>query len=332
MTKETQNTANGKKGKGIMLYILGLIIAALAGAAAYHFTLGSSNKEEQKNEEDSEQTETLAELEDSSKGTTVLTSETDSLAYAYGVMFTQGFKEYVVMQKGIDSTKMETVLNGMYAALSVDASNPDAKAYYEGYVLGGQIDNRIRDIDYSLTQSDSAHVLSAKVFMDGFAAGVRKNPAISIEEAQNVVTRIEAAVKEKRMAEQYGGNKAQGEAFLAEKAKEPGVKSLGDGVLYKVIKQGHGAIPTSQSTVKVHYEGKLIDGTVFDASRNHGDNPISFRADQVIKGWTKALTNMPAGSEWEVYIPQEMAYGPNAAGQIPPFSALIFNIQLISVE
>ena len=132
------------------------------------------------------------------------------------------------------------------------------------------------------------------------------------------------------MEKQYGPNKKAGEQFLAANKKKPGVVTLRSGVQYKVIKEGNGAMPKDTSMVKVNYEGKTIDGKVFDSSYKRGE-PISLRANQVIKGWTEALVHMPVGSVWEVYIPQELAYGERNQGQIKPFSVLIFKIELLSI-
>ena len=98
-----------------------------------------------------------------------------------------------------------------------------------------------------------------------------------------------------------------------------------------MIKEGNGPIPKDTSLVKVQYEGKLIDGTVFDSSYKR-NSPVTMRANQVIRGWTEALTRMPAGSVWEVYIPQDLAYGDREQAQIKPFSALIFKIELLEVD
>ena len=102
-------------------------------------------------------------------------------------------------------------------------------------------------------------------------------------------------------------------------------------VQYKVIKEGNGAMPKDTSLVTVNYEGRLIDGTVFDSSYKRGQ-AVDLRANQVIKGWTEALVHMPAGSVWEVYIPQELAYGEREQGQIKPYSPLVFKIELIKVN
>jgi len=124
---------------------------------------------------------------------------------------------------------------------------------------------------------------------------------------------------------------AKEEAFLAQKTKEPGVQSLGGGLLYKVLRAGNGAQPTSTSMVTVDYEGKLIDGTIFDSSYQRGE-PASFPVSGVVAGWQIALKAMHVGDEWEVYIPQYLGYGENGTGNIPPYSTLIFKIALKSVD
>ena len=129
----------------------------------------------------------------------------------------------------------------------------------------------------------------------------------------------------------YGANRKAGEEFLKENAKKDGVFVLPSGLQYKVLKQGTGAVPSLNDKVLVNYEGRLIDGTVFDASANHGDKPAEFRPTDVIKGWTEALTMMPVGSKWQVYIPYDIAYGSREAGQIKPYSALIFDIELVGI-
>ena len=123
-----------------------------------------------------------------------------------------------------------------------------------------------------------------------------------------------------------------GEKFLAENAKKPGVKVLPSGLQYKVIKAGQGEVPKATDEVEVIYEGRLIDGTVFDATSKHGGAATDkFRAGSLIKGWTEALTMMPVGSKWQLYIPYELAYGERQAGQIPPYSTLVFDLELVSI-
>ena len=119
---------------------------------------------------------------------------------------------------------------------------------------------------------------------------------------------------------------------MEENKTKEGVITTESGLQYKVIKAGNGEIPTKESSVKVNYKGTLIDGTEFDSSYKR-NAPATFRADQVIKGWTEALTMMPVGSKWELYIPQEMAYGSReTGGLIKPFSTLIFEVELLEIE
>ena len=132
------------------------------------------------------------------------------------------------------------------------------------------------------------------------------------------------------MEKQFGDYKKQNEKFLADNAKKPGVVTLPSGVQYKVITEGKGATPADTSVVKVHYEGKTIDGNVFDSSeKNNGGKPTEIMLNQVIPAWQQALTLMPEGSMWELYIPQNLAYGERQAGQIPPYSTLIFKVEVV---
>ena len=128
----------------------------------------------------------------------------------------------------------------------------------------------------------------------------------------------------------YGETKAQGEEFLAANKLREGVITTESGLQYEVIKQGKGPKPTADSKVKVHYHGTLIDGTVFDSSVDRGE-PIEFSLNQVIKGWTEGVQLMPVGSKYKFYIPQDLGYGSRAAGQIPPYSTLIFEVELLGI-
>ena len=136
----------------------------------------------------------------------------------------------------------------------------------------------------------------------------------------------------KKLAEEaYAQNKASGEAFLAENAKKEGVVTLPSGLQYQVITEGTGKKPSATDRVQCHYEGTLIDGTIFDSSIKRGE-PAVFGVNQVIKGWVEALQLMQEGAKWRLYIPYDMAYGEHGAGEmIPPYSALVFDVELIKV-
>jgi len=258
-------------------------------------------------------------------------SEIDSLSYMMGVTNAQGLKDFLVGRMGIDLKYMNDFYRGFQEA--AQKSSPADKAYMAGLQIGQQVGNdAFEGISRQLFGNDSLQSLDKNNFLAGFIAGAEDKAGVSMQEAQNYVQTHADAIKAKAMEVKYADNKAAGEKFLAENASKEGVKTTASGLQYKVIKEGKGEIPTDSSTVKVHYKGTLIDGTEFDSSYKRNE-PTTFRANQVIKGWTEALTMMPVGSKWELYIPQELAYGARETGsQIKPFSTLIFEVELISVE
>lgn len=260
-----------------------------------------------------------------------LKNDVDTMSYAMGMAQTQGLKEYLV-QMDIDTAYLESFVKGLNDGANAGDDKKKA-AYYMGIQIGQQISNRmVKGINHELFGNDSTKTISLKNFMAGFVTGTTgKTGLMTIEQAQIVAQTKMQAIKAKQMEEQYGPYKKENEEWLAKNAKKEGVKTLPSGVQYKVIKEGNGPIPTDTSRVKVHYEGKLIDGKVFDSSYKRGE-AISLRANQVIKGWTDALVHMPVGSTWEVYIPQSLAYGEREQGEIKPFSTLVFKIELVGIE
>ena len=262
-----------------------------------------------------------------------LKTDIDTVSYAIGMAQTQGLKDYLVGRLGVDTAYMDDFIKGLNEGANAGDDKKKA-AYYAGIQIGQQISNQmVKGINHELFGDDSTKSISLKNFMAGFVAGtIGKGGLMTVDSAGQVAQDMMRAIKAKNLEKEFGGNKKEGEKFLAENAKKEGVKVLPSGVQYKVLKEGTGAIPADTSRVKVHYEGKTLDGKVFDSSYKRGQ-PADFRANQVIKGWTDALTNMPAGSIWEVYIPQELAYGERQQGaDIKPFSMLIFKIELIEVN
>ena len=259
-----------------------------------------------------------------------LKNDVDTLSYAMGMAQTQGLKQYLA-QMEIDTTYMDAFIKGLNEGANAGDDKKKA-AYYMGIQIGQQISNRmVKGINHELFGEDSTKTISLKNFMAGFIQGVKgKKGLMTVEQAGQVAQMKMMSIKAKNMEEQYGPLKKKGEEWMAANAKKQGVKTLPSGVQYKVIKEGAGQMPKDTSVVKVNYEGRLIDGTVFDSSYKNGQ-PVTLRANQVIKGWTEALVHMPAGSVWEVYIPQELAYGDREQGQIKPYSPLVFKIELISV-
>ena len=261
-----------------------------------------------------------------------LKSEVDSVSYCFGLTQTQGLKDYLVMQQGVDTTYLADFVKGVVTGADKGVSAKD-KAYQAGVQIGEMISkNWISGMTREAFGNDSTKVIDKANLLAGFIAGtLGKGEAISMEDANNYLQAFMEAANEKRMEEQYGDNRTAGEQFLAENKTKEGVQVTPSGLQYKVIKQGKGAIPTETDRVKVHYKGTLIDGTEFDSSYSRNE-PTTFAANQVIKGWTEALTMMPVGSKWELYIPQELAYGSRNTGKIKPFSTLIFEVELLDIE
>ena len=261
-----------------------------------------------------------------------LKSDVDTMSYAIGMAQTQGLKDYLVGSLGVDTAYMNEFIKGLNEGVNA-GDNKKKAAYYAGIQIGQQISNRMmKGINHEVFGDDSTKTISLKNFMAGFISGTTGQKGLmTIEEAQETAQRMMQEIKAKEMEKTYGPNKEAGEKFLAANAKKDGVKTLPSGVQYKVIKEGTGAVPTDTSMVKVHYEGRLINDSIFDSSYKRGE-PTLFRANQVIKGWTEALCQVPEGSVWEVYIPQQLAYGEREQGQIKPFSALIFKIELLEVN
>ena len=262
-----------------------------------------------------------------------LKTDVDTMSYAMGMTQSQGLKEYLVGRMGIDTTYMEQFIKGLNDGANAGDDKGKA-AYYAGIQIGQQISNQmVKGINQEVFGNDSTKSISLKNFMAGFITGTTgKKGIMDVQQAQQTANTMITKIRANNMMKQYGPNKEAGEKFLAKNKTKEGVTTLPSGVQYKVIKEGNGPMPKDTSMVKVNYEGRTIDGKVFDSSYKRKE-PVSLRANQVIKGWTEALIHMPVGSVWEVYIPQELAYGEREQGNdIKPFSALVFKIELLGIE
>ena len=258
-----------------------------------------------------------------------LKTEIDSLSYMMGISNTQGLQQYVTMQMGVDTTYWADFIKGVKEGSKMVSKKEGA--YIAGLQIGRQVGADIVDrINQNLFRDDSTMSLNQNNFIAGFFAALEKKNNISTEDAASYVEVHAKAIQDKAMEAKYADNKAAGEKFLAENATKEGVKTTESGLQYKVIKEGKGAIPTDKDKVKVHYKGTLIDGTEFDSSYSRKE-PASFGVTGVIKGWTEALKMMPVGSKWELYIPQDLAYGSRNTGKIKPFSTLVFEVELIDI-
>lgn len=260
-----------------------------------------------------------------------LKTDLDSLSYAIGMARTEGLDQYLA-QQGIDSTQMTEFLKGF----NEGASKIDKKdaAYMAGMQVGQMVSKQwVEGFNQQIFGTDSTQTVSRENLLAGFLAGVtKKNGVMDMAKAQAFMTTQMEAIKEKASEAKFAGNKEAGQKFLADNKGKEGVVTTPSGLQYKILTKGTGAIPADTSKVKVNYKGTLIDGTEFESSYKHNE-PASFRANQVIKGWTEALTLMPVGSKWELYIPYDLAYGgKETGGQIQPFSTLVFEVELLDIE
>ena len=246
----------------------------------------------------------------------VLATESDSLSYAAGVHATRGLIPFIQQSYKVDTAYMADFIRGYEEAIA-KANTPQGTAYIVGMQIAQMVNQRILPGTREELKS-AKDSIDAAMFSRGFVAALANDTTLfSVKKAGEFKTQILAGA---------------GEKFLAENAKKPGVKVLPSGLQYKVIKAGQGEVPKATDEVEVIYEGRLIDGTVFDATSKHGGAKTDkFRAGNLIKGWTEALTTMPVGSKWQLYIPYELAYGERQAGQIPPYSTLIFDLELVSI-
>ena len=262
-----------------------------------------------------------------------LKNDVDSLSYAFGLAQTRGLKEYLTQRMDVDTAYIDEFIKGLNESVNA-GDNKKKTAYYAGLQIGQQISQQmIKGINYEVFGDDSTQTISLNNFMAGFVTGTKgEDGLMSIDEAAANIETMLKTVKSRVMSEKYGDWKKQCEDYMAKIAKKEGIQELGDGIYYEVITEGKGDIPADTSRVSVNYEGKLLNDTIFDSSYQRNE-PAKFRCNQVIPGWTKALTKMPVGSTWNVYIPQEQAYGEQERGaKLPPSSCLIFKIELLGIE
>ena len=223
-----------------------------------------------------------------------LKTDVDSLSYAIGMARTEGLTQYL-MQQGVDTTQMAEFIKGFNeGATKIDKKDA---AYMTGMQIGQMVSKQwVEGFNQQIFGNDSTQSLSRENMLAGFIAGVMgKNNVMDKAAAEVYMRESMEAIKEKALAVKYADNKAEGEKFLAENKTKEGVVTTPSGLQYKIITEGKGEIPADTCKVKVNYNGTLIDGTEFDSSYKRNE-PTTFRANQVIKGWTEALTMMPVGS------------------------------------
>lgn len=295
------------------------IIIALAIVVASAFSIeGFAAKKKEKAQKKQE------------KSVVTMTTQSDTLSYVAGMSLTQGLVEFLQHSMKIDTAYMADFIRGLEKTIE-SADDPQFKAYMAGMEIAKQLKEKmlpgmVREL------KDSPDSLVEELAFRGFIDALQGDTTYyNIEDASLLFKDLMSEAKEAKTEKLYGENRRAGEQFLAENSKKEGVTTTESGLQYKVIVEGKGEKPQATDRVKVNYEGRLVDGTVFDSSAKHGDKPLEFKANQVIKGWTEALTLMPVGSKWELYIPYDLAYGERDSGKIKPFSALIFTVELVEI-
>ena len=250
--------------------------------------------------------------------TIALNTQNDSINYAFGYLNGDEIARYVLL---LDTTGQLTkdFITNINKGLKSTVKNPQIVN------MGEQIGKNIKAQEAQGLIGEPSLATDFVLIKQGFINGLlgfteQMDGTQAGEYIQNTMNTIK-----------YGTVKEDGEKFLAENALKEGVTTTESGLQYEVIKMGRGKKPAATDKVKVHYHGTLIDGTVFDSSIERGE-PTSFGLNQVIKGWTEGLQLMPVGSKFRFYIPQELGYGAQAAGSIPPYSTLIFEVELLSIE
>ena len=249
-------------------------------------------------------------------------------SYAYGIVQTNGLMNYLVQRLGVDTAYVSYFLSG-FDDPTIDEQTKQMKAFTAGKDIRQQVENQIiAQVNRQL--NDSIDLLDKERFVQGFRAAIAGNATLTTDSAQAIASKQIDYYTKVRMEAKYGQNRLEGEEFLKANTKKDSVVTTKSGLQYKILTAGNGPVPTATQKVKVNYEGRLINGTVFDSSYKR-KQPATFACNQVIKGWTEALTMMPVGSKWELYIPQELAYGAREAGKISPFSTLIFTVELMEI-
>ena len=238
----------------------------------------------------------------------------DTFSYHFGRANSNGLKMYLAQRMGVDTTYVVDFLKGFEQKELTEADKRE-KARLAGIEIRKQVEEQVYP-NASKQVNDSTDVLNATIPMDSTQTIVKKQ----MEYYHRVA-----------MEKKYGANRIDGEEFLKANAKKDSVKVTPSGLQYKILTAGTGEMPKKEDKVKVNYEGHLIDGTEFDSSYKRG-KPVTFPVGQVIAGWTEALCMMPVGSKWEIYVPQNLAYGDREQSKIPPFSCLIFTVELLEIE
>lgn len=260
-----------------------------------------------------------------------IVTSSDSLSYAAGMALTNGLMPYLTQSMNVDTAYMADFIRGFNDIVNA-GDDPKMAAYAAGMSIANQVKGQmIQNMITEFTNTPDS-IIKPLVYR-GFADALAGDTVVmKLDKAEGLFMDKRTSNRASKQEKEFGANREAGRKFLAENKTKEGVMTTTSGLQYKILTKGEGAIPKATDRVKVHYEGKLVDGTVFDSSTKHGKDPLVFGANQVIKGWTEALCMMPVGSKWQLFIPYELAYGERNMGTIKPYSALIFTVELLGIE
>ena len=259
--------------------------------------------------------------------TVKLVSPSDTVSYIAGMAATDGLLPYLQQGFGVDAEHMADVIRGFEEA-QTHIDDPAFKAYAAGMQIANKVNSSILP-NMKQAFEGSADSIRQAMFIKGFIAALQNDTTFF---AQSEASKLYRQRAEQVVETRNAAYKKENEDWLKANAKKEGMQTTPSGLQYKVLVAGNGPKPKATDKVKVKYEGRMIDGTVFDSSYKRDPQTNSFRCNEVIKGWTEALTMMPVGSKWEICIPQEFAYGARQAGQIKPYSTLVFTVELLEIE
>jgi FKBP-type peptidyl-prolyl cis-trans isomerase FklB len=258
------------------------------------------------------------------------TVSVDTFSYFFGRANSNGLKNYLAQRMGVDTAYVADFLKG-FEQMTLTEADKKEKARLAGIEIRQQVEEQVYP-GASKQVNDSVDILNKALFVKGFREGFSgENNTVPMDSVQQIVKKQMDYYHKVNMEKKYGANRIAGEEFLKANAKKDSVKVTPSGLQYKVLTMGTGEIPTKESKVKVNYEGHLIDGTEFDSSYKR-NKPVTFPVAGVIAGWTEALCMMPVGSKWMLYVPQELAYKDREQAKIPPFSCLVFTVELLGIE
>ena len=247
----------------------------------------------------------------------------DSLSYALGVVQAPSLVQYLQQREAVDTALLDVALSALTCNLPEEQVERII-AFAAGLKVQKMNVQMVPNLNSELVGKPDTNYLQLPMMNLGLAEAAKGAlTMMSNEQAQQLVQR--------QQEHMLGNVRVEGEQFLEQNKDAEGVVTRESGLQYKVLTMGTGAVATDTSMVEVHYEGRLLNGTIFDSSYQRG-TPISLKPTQVIKGWAEALKLMPEGSTWELYVPYNLGYGENGTRNIPPYSTLIFKVQILKVN